>query len=264
MPINLGILMSSEMVPDEKVFYCPSGGDAHRRDDARGMKNNDTLGDWKAARTGMGAATAGRVLSFGNWPRKSTTGEGPNGSKGWGVSASYGYRNAGVAANTSQLAADVEYIVAYTNPRIKSRISCPPFKTSKLLAGRAFVSDDFWKGGWGGYGVGNRSEQMYSAVAEPGWGAQFHREGYNVLHGDYSANWFGDPEQRIIFWDTSKLCNYEPADGALGCTSQQYGVYNQAPTAGGYATDNPTYGTPLVWHTFDIAQGVDARATSGR
>ena len=35
----------------------------------------------------------------------------------------------------------------------------------------------------------------------PGDGLLAHRDGYNVLYGDFSARWFGDPQQRIAWLD---------------------------------------------------------------
>jgi prepilin-type N-terminal cleavage/methylation domain-containing protein len=63
----------------------------------------------------------------------------------------------------------------------------PLFKTQKILGGRALAADAFGKNAW-----------EVAAWAGPGYYG--HRDGYNVLYGDWSAHWWGDPLQKFIWW----------------------------------------------------------------
>jgi len=77
--------------------------------------------------------------------------------------------------------------IKYTKPLVRFEDGKPPFKTQRLLGSRALVSDTYSK--W-------RDTETY----EPGYGQYHHREGYNLLYGDWSAKWYGDPQQRFMFW----------------------------------------------------------------
>ena len=55
-----------------------------------------------------------------------------------------------------------------------------------MLGARALVSDSFAKG---------------PNIHETGFGYYVHREGYNVLYGDYAVRWHGDRDRRLIYWD---------------------------------------------------------------
>jgi prepilin-type N-terminal cleavage/methylation domain-containing protein len=67
---------------------------------------------------------------------------------------------------------------------------CPERKTTKTLGDRSIVADRFGKAG---YSVDD------GRYEHPGDGILGHKEGYNVLYGDGSAKWFGDPQQEIIW-----------------------------------------------------------------
>jgi prepilin-type N-terminal cleavage/methylation domain-containing protein len=68
----------------------------------------------------------------------------------------------------------------------------PARKTQKLLGGGSIVMDRFGQRGWE-----DAVEGQY-----PGDGILGHREGYNILYGDGSAKWYGDPQERWI-WITN-------------------------------------------------------------
>lgn len=279
-PANLGLLISTGAVPDEKPFYCPSGTDKPHRSalgtlDSRyhGVNGyNDTLGDWKAARTGGAAEDARAVLTRGNW-KVSGTGGVSSTAYGYVVGSQYGYRNAATCSMAYNVApsspwyakfANFQYKVAYTSPRVSSQANCPPFKTTKLLAGRVLVADDFykpsdnntsWFGSYPDFATGA------AKTTRPGWAEFFHRDGYNVLYGDYSVRWYGDPERRITYWNTSPTSDV--TGNVLGLTSHYLGR-NAPGTSGDTATGrgggSQNY-TPQVWHLMDVAAGIDDRST---
>ena len=133
----------------------------------------------------------------------------------------------------------------YTKPMVTAQANCPPFKTQKLLGNRAIVSDGFYQT--------YRADYDYHMY---GFGMVAHREGYNVLYGDWHAKWYGDPQQRIIWW---------PKRVGLGGAS--YADYTWVSLASSglldavkYPNNRPTNapgGTQDVWNLFDVNEGID-------
>jgi hypothetical protein len=78
------------------------------------------------------------------------------------------------------------------------------FRTQKELAGRALVTDTWSKGtplDATGRDVSAYDETaIANAATVAGMGMAGHQEGYNVLYGDWSAKWYGDPQQRLIWF----------------------------------------------------------------
>jgi len=134
---------------------------------------------------------------------------------------------------------------------------CPQFKTQRRLGSRAIVSDTFQK-----------DQDLYGTVPKPGDGLVGHKDGYNVLYGDYSTHWFGDQEQRIIYWDTSTGVSY----------GNSYPIGFQRPIFVEYYAGKGSFYAPrnvvggaggpgnsgyketssyAVWHQFDLAHELD-------
>lgn len=270
-PINTGLLMTVGAVPDEKSFYCPSGGNQHRN--FTGDLINDSLGDWQKARLGNGGSgAAGYVLTRGDWQRYG--GNLPAGCSNFAaifVSMDYNYRNAPIssdymyysAGNSVQLNNPVP--LPYARPVVKGEVGCPPFKTQKILGSRALMSDDFSKAGYeNGYG---RFPFTTATTLDPGRGSAFHREGYNVLYADGSAAWYGDSAQRIIWWDCSLPGSNDESAGTLGGggnwlgnVNNQHNGVDDAPTS----ANRPSAAnyTPMVWNMLDQARGADVGTTA--
>ena len=85
-----------------------------------------------------------------------------------------------------------------------------------------------------------------------------HKDGYNVLYGDWSAKWYGDPQQRLIWWDNiyvmARWPNWPSAQG--GGNHNIISDYDNSPTH----TPDDIYhcgGAVLRWHLFDVSAGVD-------
>ena len=113
---------------------------------------------------------------------------------GLGVQCDYHYRGtpAAIYGTTAHPVPDSNSVyLAYTKPKVKVEVGCPTFKTQKLLGNRAIVADTF---SWYNYAI---NDTQYAE--KPGHGFYGHRDGYNVLYGDWSAKWYGDPQQ-VIMW----------------------------------------------------------------
>jgi len=253
-PQGLGWLMVIKALPDAKVFYCPSQVGAATIGpwpyNTSGLAVND-MRDWLAA-GGIGPET----LTHGNWPRRNW-----GNGQGFGVRSNYFYRNMPVwgTYNRSGATSGVGWrtmTIVYTQPVVIGERLCPPFKTQRRLQGRALASDSVMKGG---------------LVTVPGWGNRVHKDGYNVLYGNYNVQWFADVEQRIIYWpDVTTNCPYSPT--ANSELFRSCGLTNQTTYLGegnntnvymygsSYTADNrakPAKTLPLVYHLFDMAQGLD-------
>ena len=100
-----------------------------------------------------------------------------------------------------------------------------------------------------------------------GYGQYAHRDGYNVLYGDWSAKWVGDPQLKIM-WGYAQVCKYRSgamSDGLAqnGITrfieqggSLGSGLQRAFLGAGNVAWTNDV-GAVDVWHAFDSEAGVD-------
>ena len=129
----------------------------------------------------------------------------------------------------------------------------PVFKTQKDLAGRAIVADSFLK-----------SEAL--KTTQPGDGFWGHKDGYNVLYGDWSAKWYGDPQQTFIWWNDTPYINAWGADGPEAYQGGNHNVitdYDNSPsynpaTYSALTTNTYNFGGVVYrWHLLDKAVGID-------
>lgn len=166
-----------------------------------------------------------------------------------------------------------KYRVSYTKPHLVVDYMeddlGPLFKTQKILGGRAIISDAFGK---------NRADCDPSLSLPgkpfPGPGQFAHREGYNVLYGDWHAKWYGDPQERYIWWADNE---YLGLSG--GYYAHAFGCDNNILTDGVRLFENGkpvsaannwtrTYpnssqkGSVYQWHLLDVTAGVDVNAPS--
>ena len=164
-----------------------------------------------------------------------------------------------------------EVYIAFTKPQIAVRAGDPPFRTQKLLGNRALVTDSFGKT----YNGGSVTPSYYAVPPgiDHGMGVYAHREGYNVLYGDWSAKWYGDPQERIAWWQQIDASDRDP-DTGIGSTNEDsgymmsfYGLQGNGfvewnPIPGSTATTTsdwfPDTGV-TVWNLFDTDHGVDVR-----
>jgi prepilin-type N-terminal cleavage/methylation domain-containing protein len=222
-PLNIGLLFVGGYMPSCGPLSCPS----------RGVDNMRNFG--------MAANPQPEEFLFGDW-RSATA---PTGINFRVRGMHYLYRNAPLFTFRSGTPPDgywkARQPVFYTAPAVLTDAGCPPFKTARQLNGRALMSDRWDKG-------------PALATAQPGWGKDVHRDGYNVLYGDGRAAWRGDPDGRFLFWE-------KPRKGtALSANFASSSAYDPNISQGEDADawyDNRRQGI-LGWHVLDEAGGVDA------
>ena len=254
-PRGLGHLFNNSYVADAGVFYCPSVGDygyEHATTYTNGA-GKATFANTKRQFYSMGSMSDPKTLTHSNWP------EGPHTYSeitNKGVMSSYAYRGATVTKDQYHLdkATRKKQPVYFTSPVVYANAQEPMFKTVKLLGARALISDAWDKPGYSHIG-GN-------ATLVPGFGKFAHRDGYNVLYGDYHAAWYGDPQQQIIYWPTQQ----NKSGHTEGDINYRHGLFNAVMGAGALAagSDSTTayYGALQLWHELDVAAGVDAAVTT--
>jgi prepilin-type N-terminal cleavage/methylation domain-containing protein len=267
-PIGLGYTMTGGYLGDVRTFFCPSAGDGMQEDDRAytGTKGGaSTLTDCKRA-GGFSAhdMTNGKWDTFNFASNNAYAVWEASNWRGRALQGSYNYRNVPALIRTSYndvpgVTGDHDYVLWYTKPKVKIRAGRPLFKTQKILGARAIVSDTF-------------SRFMSSTIGvQPGLGIEAHRDGYNVLYGDGSARWHGDPQQEII-WGYHH--NEKPSSGTgkstgMGenlCVNVVARYTYTPPTQAAYSwlkvdeeeDCNLPDGTSVdIWHRFDVANKID-------
>ena len=264
-PVGLGTLAYAEYIQDLGVYFCPSATNMPTDDGAdTPLYSMTTLAEVKQA-----GGTESWVGAYGNWnnmPVKHTIW----GWQYWYVTArvlqsDYNYRLVPTSffdGTISPTLGPAEYDdpdvgqylgVLYTSPPRIIKVGEPVYKTQKHLKSRAVVCDTF--------SIGLQRPYHYPTAELDGVGfAKYHhRDGYNVLYGDWSARWYGDPQKRIMHWPNTLLLTYSDAiyGPAYNCVADyylpRYGAgTRRAPAAG----DHPRTGIGM-WHVFDEANRID-------
>jgi hypothetical protein len=145
-------------------------------------------------------------------------------------------------------------LLDYTKPGVLVQAGAPTFRTQKILAGRSIVSDTF---------SDVSVNSTCSVPLTPGMGMYVHRDGYNVLYGDWSAKWYGDPKLNILW--------YPNFDSGYGCAAYESSLANNWVTMwrnldGSVSRVAAADGVadlrcgPQIWHIFDLSNGIDVDA----
>jgi hypothetical protein len=158
-------------------------------------------------------------------------------------------------------------LLGYTKPSVLIEVGTPPFKTSRTLNGRAIVTDSFNRNAVNSPGGGPPNLPL----SDPGYGVYGHKDGYNVLYGDWSARWYGDPKQYFIWYPDPDPYGYLLLGGLSDCicrnliTRWQFvlGTDPHEGYPGEYgALDWPTNPAGQdAWHIFDVSNGIDVDVT---
>ena len=264
-PNGVGFLLTTGYLGDPNVYFCPS---------SEGMPPSSI---YLGASTPLHAATTKRDLQRASavdghtmlrgdwtWLKYSTEGTGwALNTQRW-VLSHYNYRlvpatgmlswmNDGNWNNffTTGNEADIPTVRMHlTKPDRVVKLGEPVFKTQKMLGGRAIMCDSFDK---------NMSVNGADVPSSrTGAGYYGHREGYNVLYGDWHAKWYGDPQERLIWWDLSSPAPYTYAAWyGIAFNGLSDFTYVNGSVAG---TDAKRNGIVRIWHNFDVDAGIDVAA----
>jgi prepilin-type N-terminal cleavage/methylation domain-containing protein len=253
-PNGLGFLVSGGYIPDAAVYFCPTSNDMPASQFIRydiSYPNLTTaavaMGDLKRA-GGRDAQT----LASGDW---SWLGQYVY---AWAtpycqqraVQSNYMYRLVPTVYDywgEDAFPAIMPKRMLFTSPDRWVAHGEPPFKTQKQLGSRTIVTDAWEK-------------SMLMPTSTPGYGVYGHRDGYNVLYGDWSARWYGDPQQKFMYWH--QWWAGSPTDGHASWGGDKCLLGTNI--IGDWMGPPPvnqvwTYmkGTVVAWHLFDVANNVD-------
>jgi hypothetical protein len=227
------------------------------------------LNDWQRA-GGFDANT----LLYGNWSHIAWWS-----ARNAIVESNYHYRNVPLslmnpwhAYDDGNIRADAAagaggYWRAYSLPGVSPvmpvKLGQPYFPTTKLLGNRSIMSDTFSKGAtYDALGNNVTVTTLADSQKTAGMGVLAHRDGYNVLYGDWSARWYGDPQQAIM-WHTQGT---GPSTGTktIYYMAQNY-FYGYKGGGWSYGIDHDYFRSQpnAVWHDFDTANNVDGGVDLG-
>jgi len=271
---GLGYLAATGYMDDLKAYYCASWDiPADRLYSSTGLYDvyyNNGIGKG-VVNTVNSVKTLGgfsaKYMMYGNY-RAASDSRSLNanylGNTTSGMDSSYSYRNFDVSDRQNDIPPGTEMPVHWTRPFVKTNVGCPSFKTERVLGGRSIVADSFF-----------RTCKDHRIASNPNykWQAGFaiyhHKDGYNVLYGDGHTGWYGDPQQRIMWFmqapatDGSEMAasaGYEPFNnngasyGTAGSTRMANANLNKGP---GYAAS----GRQTIYHMFDSPAGLDVGTT---
>jgi len=275
-PIGLGFLLDGGYVGDVRTFFCPTAADTMYPD--MGQNYSHAYGPpgcsaWTLTQLKTSGGFDRETLSHGDYQWMSYANGYTDGGNAMSVQANYNYRNVPctIVANASlQMTKcgaaddravhfpdgnDYQVILWYTAPRTPVSAGGAVFKTQKLLGGRAIVSDSF-----------SRQHIAQDAVELPGVGQYGHRDGYNVLYGDWSAKWYGDPQTRIMWWQyvgppsSKDEENFYRTLFALQMNGLHAWRYPDGTDNWSSSVDARAFRGEWIWHTFDESVGIDTGA----
>ena len=151
----------------------------------------------------------------------------------------------------------IEPYTAYAGPtpwptvsrRYRVRRGHPSFKTDRILGNRVMMTDSWsrmWSQDTNGDGLFDTNSQSGKRWADAAQGTHGHRDGYNSLYGDSHVSWYGDPQQKIIYFEP--VNNVGAASCDLSYTWQETTRYSKNSNA-----------ALRVWHLFDSAASLDTK-----
>jgi len=287
-PVGLGYLPVMGYMGDVRILYCPTATNMpydHKYDANGGVTPERKLrlvGNMEDLRVlGHGSYDA-KILTHGDFSNLAS----PDVPKAYqmGVQGNYNYRNAAVytvgapskmtknPSGTDLIFGPYSYlpcglVLPFAHPQVKFPWLGPSFKTQKILGSRALVTDSWSTDCRGLDGVNLGDGGDMGQLFGKGWYA--HKEGYNVLYGDWHAAWYGDPQERMIWggqgagshgggywWPTYYGLCYAQA-GYIGFNGAVDA--NQVLQWDKYGYEGTGYWLPFTtWHLFDRNAGIDA------
>lgn len=245
-PVGLGFLMTGGYLADARAFYCPSSTNM-------GPEEYNTVNLVHPACTTVdGVQRSGGFdaysMTHGDWDWQEQWGRSPA-NNDWGgharvVMSNYNYRLVPSEVvetgerDATEGAPDAARLL-HVRPARRVQDGEPPFKTQKQLGGRVIVADAF-----------HRTLSRMPDLS-PGHGWWGHREGYNVLYGDWHAKWYGDPQERLTYWPMMTT-NYDHYSYLRGCGNNMICDFEKDD-----GTTIQMNGHVVQWHLFDTSAGID-------
>ena len=243
-PVSLGYLLVYNYMGEAGALYCPS---------ARGMSiaelnniysqssNMALIRDYRRL-----GGSDGRALTHGDWTGAAPTAftaaiesqDGGANPSFRSLNGQYNYRS---APNMNNNLFSTAFNIPATRPAVMTTHGSGAFKTPKLLGARTLLSDTFAK---------ERTAGSASPYKKDFGGATYHhKDGYNVLYGDYHAAWYGDPQHIIR--------NFAPYNSWGGTANHpMLSTHENLSSACWLGGANLSY-SYIVWHLMDETGGVD-------
>ena len=230
-PVGLGLLITTGTLPSWKPFNCPTYGDNIK---SLGLPPENLqgilFGDWSKAMP-PGAPLSDQI----NYRSRAMM-------YNYRCAPQHLYRANGGPGYAPGYWWGPQPIV-YTQPKIYGEAGCPFFKTQRYLAGRSVVVDRFDK-------------PVNKTTIQAGWGDKGHKDGYNVLYGDYHVAWYSDLEQRIMYWEQPRKKDIMSAN--LNASTAYDPNLPESADADAYYDNR--HQAMLAWHMLDQAAAVDVGA----
>ncbi len=254
-PVGLGSLVTSGYLADTKTLLCPSA--SNMRADYGAIGAACSAADLKL----LGGFDA-KSMTQGNWAALGKTWMGVTNT--YGFQSHYNYRSVPLlCSNLMDGMTDVfsPSIAPITKPGVSVKVGCPQFKSGKLLGDRAIAADTFSKYD---HPIGG----SVTAEVSRGFGFYAHRDGYNVLYGDWHAKFQGDPQQSVMYWNAATgdspsvakddaYCSASLASDdnwSLGAVTAMQSMGHCCPSVSNNNTGTEGF---LLWHLFDTMAGLD-------
>jgi prepilin-type N-terminal cleavage/methylation domain-containing protein/prepilin-type processing-associated H-X9-DG protein len=277
-PIGLGYLAATGYMDDLKTYYCPSWelpATRMRTSSAlysmyydKGCQNG--IVNTVRAVQALGGFTA-RFMISGNYRAAGDSravNEDYMTDSHVGMDSSYSYRNFSVGDRSSAMdfAPGTDFPVHWARPQVKTDVGCPSYKTDKTLGGRSIAADSFLRT--------DKDCQVNNWPLRAGFAMYHHADGYNVLFGDGHSAWYGDADQKIMWFTTAPATNggtpsysagYDPLPNSYAANSGVAGtirVYQDASNNG--FTKSSWFvanGPQTIYHMFDALAGIDVGST---
>ena len=307
-PVGLGFLLQGEYIGDARTFFCPTAGDSMPPDFFHNYVWHQPTWGSPYGRLPGGATTLNQLqraggfdhqtMAYGNWDFMPDCNEGnpwfglpasadpsPAGDDtffyGMMAQCNYDYRgnpctlgwyNQAYSDGTDIFATPSPYknqsLMRLTKPMIPAQGGSAMFRTSKMLGGRALITDtwswdntcsNFIDSAYGGqWGSDPRIDAGLGRVFYPAYGQYAHRVGYNVLYGDWSASWYGDVTEEFLWPTWIRNPNYYRAHFY---DLDRNVIMKHILEDGSQGERWP--GNDLAWHTFDVNHGIDSDVDVG-
>jgi len=262
-PLGLGYLVVGNYIGDARLFYCPSvGGNMPVPAAAYHYSITPVQAATSPAHLKRAGGFDAKSIMYGDWSWLGQYVE--RAFKGKALLSDYAYRNMPVVTGfRNNSPTRYKVWIRHTKPAVVAEVACPAFKTQRLLGSRSIVSDAFGR---------PFNFERHDDTAPVGNGFYGHRDGYNVLYGDWHVKWYGDPTQELAWWPSvvgtgpgqlgpyGSYGSFELSSGASTESSGMYWYLTAIPTYWGYEHvpfGNLSRSSHGVWHLFDVATGID-------